>query len=374
MSTYRLKIKEKRREYPIQIVGPSDFETESLTEINPQAILDNPAFSLYCFDRESDAVLFVECDDPGTVESAPFYYQAQYDHAIGLARMPLSTFHQIAAEIELPRKGLIFVHSVGRCGSTLVSKALAAVTQVHSLSEPDDLTQLTKMAVSENAGDGWVRNALNSAVRWRCKPRAGSPAQHVAIKTRSEVLVLADFFKEIFPDEKHFFLYRNAVTWMQSYYSGYGIDRDVYDRESNKQAEESWGKILPIIQEYRHEDEPLSGIQIRVLAWITCMEGYLKLRGLKHLSATRFEDLTASPTPTLKKLFAFCEIDSVDWAAIEEVLSRDSQAGTMFDREERKKTRRELTDRMVQEVHDLVATRPLLGKADIVLEGSVKLV
>jgi len=371
MPTHRLKIKEKRREHPIQIVEPSDFESETAEEIDPITILDSPAFSFYCFDKENEQAIFVECDDPVAVESAPFYYQAQYDHTISLASMPLSMFHQLAADIKMPPKGVLFIHSVGRCGSTLVSKALAAVPQVHSLSEPDDLTQLTILKVKEKASDEWVREALISSVRWRCKARVGNAPEQVAIKTRSEVLVLADVFSDLFPDEKHFFLYRNAVSWMQSYFAGYGMDRDVYDKESNAASEKGWAEVLPIIQEYHNESEPLNGIQIRVLAWITCMEGYLRMHGLKNLCAARFEDLTKEPIPMLKQLFEFCEIGQVDWEAIHEVLGRDSQAGTIFDREERRKNHREMTLQMIQDVNDLVATRPLLRKADVVVERTI---
>ena len=116
----------------------------------------------------------------------------------------------------------------------------------------------------------------------------------------------------------------------------------------------------------------MNAIQIRVLAWITCMEGYLRLKATDiPLSCARYEDLTANPIPILEQFFAFCGIDDVNWTVIHEVLGRDSQAGTIYDREERRKQGRELTPELEQDVRGMIALRPLLSTSDVVLPGTL---
>lgn len=355
--TRRLEIEEVRREHPIRIVGPDDFSSRPAGAIDPEAVLRDPRFGLYCFDLPNDAALFVEVDDPVAVDLAPFYYQAQVEHAVGLVSMPLGVFHRLAALIPDPPKGLILVHSVGRCGSTLLSKVLQAVPSIHSLSEPDDLTQLLKHRSSDRLGE-----LLRSSVKWRGKPRAGNPADQLAIKTRSEVIAMADELGNCFPNARHLFLYRDAVSWMRSIYRGWPTDRDVYDDEANRKMAEGWARTIPLIEEYRREDKPLNAVQIRLMAWIMCMEAYLRLEQIAVPTLSiRFEDLVASPAAVLERIFEFCDIGNVDWAPIEDVLSRDSQAGTIYDRESRRENTRELSEELLRDVRELVATRPLLG-------------
>jgi hypothetical protein len=61
----------------------------------------------------------------------------------------------------------------------------------------------------------------------------------------------------------------------------------------------------------------------------------------------------------------FCDVGSVNWPFIKEVLGRDSQAGTIYDRKERSKATRELTPDLVQDIYEMLETRPLLRTPDV---------
>lgn len=374
MKTHRLTIREVRRDHPVAGVNPEDFATECGPEIDPEEVLRDPRYTLYCFDRKNGTAIFVECEDPAAIDRAAFYYQAQVEHAIGLVAMPLATFHRIGEEIPEPPRGLIFIHSVGRCGSTLLSKVLETVPGIQSLSEPDDLTQLVHSRAGEGASDEELRPLIASSTRWRGKPRVGTPAECVAIKTRSEVLVLADLIGTSFPQAKHFFLYRDAVAWMRTLFRGWPLDRDIYDEALNRKMEEGWARTLPIFRDYQRSEGPMNPIQIRILAWITCMEGYLQLLDLGiPIRAARFEDLRQDPLDILEQFFVFSQIANVDWDVIREVLSRDSQAGTVYDREQRYKQNRVLPPELEQDLRDVIATRPLLRTPDIIVPGTFSL-
>lgn len=374
MQTRRLTIKENNRQHAIPIVSPDDFTTEPAGEIDSEEVLRDPKFSLYCFDPENGRALFVESSDPVAVEQKPFYYQAQVETAIGLVAMPMETFHSVAERIPEPPKGLIWVHSVGSCGSTLLSKALAAVPEVQSLSEPDDLTHMCKLRAGKVVSEDWLRAAIKSSTKWRCKPRVGPPAEVVAIKTRSEVSVLADLIGDLYPQSKHIFLYREGIAWMRSWFSGYPPDLPMDDVAINREREQNWAKMLPLLSEYIREDKPLNAVEVRMISWITSMESQPLLREMGvPLCTVRFEDLTADPCSMLSKVFDFCEIEVPDWGSIEAVLGRDSREGTVFDREERRKNRREMPAEFVQDIRDIVATRPLLKTPDVILPGTISI-
>lgn len=372
MATTHCSILNRQKNHPINIVVPSNFELGAGESIDPGVVLRDPSFSVYCFDREREAVLFVQCPQGANIEAAPFYYQAQFESAVSVVVMPYATFHELAEKIEEPKKGLIFIHSVGRCGSTLVSKAFAAVPSIHSLSEPDDLTQMIAFRTPDGSENGWLRQMIDSSIRWRCKARHGTPAEYVAIKTRSEVLALGDILYTSFPKAKHPFLYRDGLEWMRTAFRSYPETRDVYDRELNRESAASWVKSLPTMREYLLAEEPLNAVEIRVLGWIACMEGYLQLLELgAEPFAVRFQDLITESEAMLTKLFQFCGVEITDWDAMRRVLEQDSQAGSIYAREERMKFNRQLTDELVQDVRNLIAERPLLGTPDVVLPGTV---
>ncbi len=372
MQTRHLRILKNNREHPVPVVNPADFTTEPAGEIDPEEVLRDPKFTLYCFDPENDQALFVESSDPALVEQRPFYYQGQAEFAIGLVGMPFETFHRIAEGISYPEKGLIWVHSVGSCGSTLISRALAAIPSVYSLSEPDDLTDLCKLRVQKLVDEEWLRSAIVSSTKWRCKPRIGPTPQFLAIKTRSEVSVLADLLGELYFESRHVFLYRDGIAWMQSWFGSYPPDLDMADPIINREREEIWAKMLPIVREYVREEGPMNPIQVRMLSWITSMESQpLLLQMGVPLCSVRFEDLTANPAAMVRTVLEFCEIEAGDWSRIEAVLGRDSREGSIFGREERKKLNRNLTPEFVQDIKDIVATRPLLKTPDVVLAGTL---
>ena len=370
----RYTIKEVNRPHPLQVVSANDFRIEEAGEIEPEVVLCDPRFSLYCFDLEKNAAVFVEVADSKAVDHAPFYYQAQIDHAVGLVSMPMETFHSMAREIAEPADGLIFIHSTGRCGSTLLSKALQAVPSVHSLSEPDDMTQLVLFRSDCLVPDDWLRSTISSSIKWRFKARSEDAASRVAIKTRAEVMGLSDLITSSIGPAKHLFLYRDGISWVRSVFQGKLGDGVLDDPKQNRDMEERWSHTLPMIREYRREDTPMNPIQIRILSWITAMEAYLSLRETGvPICAARFEDITSHSIPMLKQIFSFCGIDGVNWDEVGMVLGRDSQAGTVFDREERRKFHRELPDSFVSDAREMIAGRTLLRTSDVVLPGTVSL-
>jgi hypothetical protein len=125
--------------------GPSDFATHETGSIELSRVLDDPTLSLYCIDPVGRTALFVRTPPQLDLSSAPFLYQAQYTQATEAVSVPFGQLHDLATRAPIPSERLVLVQSTGRCGSTLVSQALAAAEGVVSLSEPDVYLQLHQL-------------------------------------------------------------------------------------------------------------------------------------------------------------------------------------------------------------------------------------
>jgi hypothetical protein len=134
-----------------------------------------------------------------------------------------------------------------------------------------------------------------------------------------------------------------------------------------------WAKTHRLVKDHLGDEPPLNAIQIRLLAWIMNMEAYLAMRhaGLP-ICAVRYEDLVAHPADMVSELLAYCGIQESLRPEIEEVLARDSQAGTIYARENREQGRSLIPDYVAQ-IYAMVASRPLLGSPDVVLPGTLTL-
>ncbi len=362
----RRRILEKTRLNPIQVAAANDFVSEPDGRIPDEEILANPKWGLYCLDFESDEAIFVEVPDDRAVYSAAFLYQTQSEMAVNIATMPLSAFQSIAQSIVKPADGFVFIHSVGRCGSTLLSKVFQALPRTLSLSEPDEPTRLGQLMAQGLRPADEIRDLLYSSTMWRAK-RCSWPVDRVALKYRSEVMLLAPLFAELFPDERHIFQYRNGLSWMRSVVRGWPPGTR-FDEEQTQRMIQAWSRSNPLVHELA-QVQSLNEVQIRFISWVNWMEHYSMLP--ESAVALRYEDLAGHPRSTLKALFDALKIEDVDWDALDEVLSRDSQAGTVYDREERKALRFDIPDDTIESIRELVRSRPKLGDFDVRLPRTI---
>ncbi len=178
-------------------------------ELVDLSILDQPNVSLYCLDDEAQRAIFVETPPGVDLDDAPFYYVSQYEQAQRLIAVPIADFHRVADS--LPIGDVIFIHSTGRCGSTLISQALATVAGVRSLSEPDIYTQIHTLRFADRGSDEHYQRLLASATRFYA-----SRSPTTAIKFRAMCISVGDLLCAAFPDAKNLFLYRNAEAWARS--------------------------------------------------------------------------------------------------------------------------------------------------------------
>ena len=372
MQTRRLTIKERNREHPVWVVSADDFTCEPGAAINPEVVRDDPSFSLYCLDWERQMGLFVETPVEIDLTRAPFYYQAQAEHLTGMVEMPLETFHQMAETISLPKKGLVFIHSTGRCGSTLISKVLEAAPEVNSLSEPDAFTQLVIIRDGDASKDAVITEALKSAVAWHCKPRRGQAPELVAIKTRSEVVEVAELMSMAYPEAKNLFLYRDMHSWIQSIYRIGRDDRPYYDVEMNRQMENGFAKMNPLVAKARKPEAPMHPMQIWALNWVAGIERYRNLQAQSYtVAAMRYADIVGQPDWMVAELSGLCGIEISDSVTLAQALERDSQEGTTFSRKELGGRNRQLAEEIREECAEIVRSHGEDPGPGMVLPGTV---
>src|SRR5205807_9559763 len=132
-----LVIEGKLRTSPVSVASPHDFRVRDGGRTDPRVVLQQPNLSLYCLDFDHRQALFAETLPECDLSRAPFLYQAQYEAARRLIEVPSDILQCLAAEVAIDPSRLILIYSVGRCGSTLVSRAFSEVVGVDSISEPD---------------------------------------------------------------------------------------------------------------------------------------------------------------------------------------------------------------------------------------------
>jgi hypothetical protein len=328
MQAQSFVIADKRRKNPIGLADIKDFDLREDGHVAAETILENPHITLYALDLDNGQAVFVETPPNVNLSQAPFYYIAQYEHAVRVLTVSFATMIQLAQSIIVDDKRLILVHSVGRAGSTLASQIFAQVEGVINISEPDALTYLVIVRYFQPDNTDGLSALLDATVRLLCK----TPARTAwVIKGRSFIIELGDWLHQIYPQTKNVFLYRDANTWLRSSLRAYddGVERTDEERWAVENQNREIMKIgTPLIARY-HPDKHLTTVGMLTLMWLSVMERYVKLHELGiEMLAIRYADWHSAPHETAIAMLDYCGCRPANTADIDEVLKRDSQAGT----------------------------------------------
>jgi hypothetical protein len=341
MTARRLVIEAKQRPYPLAIVGAHHFRVRDGGPVDPATVL-SPGHSLYCLRHEKREALFVDTGPETDLSSAAFLYQTQYDAARSLVAVPYDTLHALARKVRVDDRQLIMLFSIGRCGSTLASKAFAA-TGVPVLSEPDAFTQLVMLRADGRCDEATLGRLVRSCAQVTF--RANGPQ---AVKFRSCAIELAELLAASYPAARVIFLYRQADTWTQSSLRAFGAyDPAMTGGPPGGQAQPAQGPgqtavqdrlglLIPLLATYRKRlGRLLSPLESLACQWVRQMECAMSLyKAGVTMIPVRYEDLVARPRQVLTDLFARCglEPDAAAWRAVDSAFRRDSQAGTSLAR------------------------------------------
>jgi len=331
------EITDKVRKDSIGFADIKDFELKKSGQINAEEILVNEHITLYCLDFERGQAVFVETASPTVLSQAPFYYQAQYENTVRVIITSFETMIQLAQSVPVNDNQLIFIHSMGRSGSTLASQIFAQVPGVINMSEPDVLTQLVAARFTQPDKQTEIKILLNASIRLLCK----TPVQTAwVIKGRSFIIELGDWLHEFYPRTKNLYLYRDAESWTRSNLGAF-VDETKTTADQISQYENEargWMKLfIPAIARY-DSNQHLSGTGLLSLMWLSNMERYIELHqaGIEML-AIPYSSWKLDPRRTALAMLDCCGCIPNDLTLIEETLTKDSQAGSSISQDAVKK-------------------------------------
>jgi len=339
------EIAARHRENPNQIVSVADFELVERGVVEARAVLEDPHASLYCVDPKGRRALFVATPREVDLHHAAFLYQAQHRHATRAWSLSYDDFIQAASDRGALRDNVVFLYSVGRCGSTLLSRAFHSFDEVLSLSEPDALTQLL------GAGDDpEVATLLESAVRLLCKPGGRKRASHYVIKLRAQGTKLVMPLHRLFPSSRAIFLYRNAVDVVASFVRAF--------------------HPLPATVHGYHEDP----VRFLTRFWQSNLRHYLAAheRGIP-IRAFRYEDLVREPRAAFREIVRWCGTPHTGIEEAFRAFAEDSQEGSNLARKNldaRPALELGSRDELTARVRGILADDPIINDPDLVLANT----
>ncbi len=300
-------------------VGAANFKLGDERAFNAERLLSDPNFSLYCLDFENHHAYFTETPPDCDLSRVPFMYQAQYQLSTHLVRISFDTLHRLSSEVHYAQSKLLLIYSVGRCGSTLVSRALNEVEGIDSLSEPDTFTQLLPNRGSEALSYDERAALLRSCTALQCAPGLARGKDVFALKFRSDVTHLAPLFYSLLPQAKLVFLYRNAEPWARSNWRYVQVAFPGVAGTSVDSPRPDWnGRTM------------LESLAMRWLGPMQTIQEMLQ-QGIP-LFIARYEELTSHPHEVLGKMFAHCGLGSRTVGSLDTVLTQDAQEGTVLSR------------------------------------------
>jgi hypothetical protein len=372
-----LNINEKVRSNPTAFVSLRDFNVTPGGTVSLEAIAQNPNITLYALNHFNREAIFVETPPDVNLAERPFLYQAQYDNAIRLYSMSYKSFLKLANMMRQPDKQLILIHSVGRCGSTLLSTVFNNLPDVLSLSEPEAFTEIVKRREPDGSNEDEMAQLLDAVIQVQCRPTNQIAPKMYAIKFRSFSTVMIDLLHRVAPHSKHIFLYRNAEDRARS------IARAFRTVEAgNEQLDPANLRVrtqfVPLISQYadRATDGTLSKVEFSMLAWLSGMQKYLEQHAAGiPMCAVRYEDMIAKPAQIVRTLYDYCDLPTTPerMALGVKAFERDSQQGSSLARKNLKQDEQnQLTDDHLAEIHQLLAEHPTIKTTDFIVPGTIQ--
>jgi len=233
--------------------------------------------------------------------------------AVPLAHLPGLTFGQ-------PERLAHFIFHIGHCGSTLISRALAASSSVLPLREPLSLRQL---ADSQNLlpDDQW-KPLLDLVLA--AHSRVFQEGQISLIKATSTCNSLILPMMKLSPRSKSLLLYLPLESYLATMLGKQSPALDLRGHAAVRQQEwlrltgqpspltgisdppfDESGGVKPSINE-------LSEVNLAVLSWLTCMARLLQAHEqlLQRCLLLDFEDFLADPATGLEKLIDFFGLET----------------------------------------------------------------
>lgn len=371
MSAKVLHIQRKNRTPNITVVGLQDFDYREGETID-LTVVEKPNITLYCLDPIERRAIFVETPINIDLSQPPFYYLAQYEHAEKLIAVPLEELSKLVARIDRIEQ-LIAIYSVGRCGSTLLSKVFNRLDTVLSLSEPDVFSQIVGLRNGDRSNDEEIMELLKVCICLLAKQKP-QKLSCCAIKLRGIGIGLGDLIARAFPDAKSIFLYRNAEDVIKSSIRSF----DAFSKllPTIEENIDLYSRYIPLLKDYAADIDYTDSraIDLYTVGWLSKMQSYLSLheRGI-ITCAIRYEDLVTQPQEIVTSLFQKCNLPVSDIVSVLTVFKSDSQGNSTLSRENTLKNQSEPLDTLEirKKIDSLLKKHPAIKTPDFIVPDTL---
>ena len=348
-------------------VNIKDFTLRHDGEDADTQLLSHPDLSLYCLDLVRKEAVFVSTPSGLDLEKAPFYYQAQFENAEQALTVSFDTFLNLSTEIP-PVDTLVLIHNIGRCGSTLLSKAFSQLESCVSYSEPDCFTQIAFWRTLDDPRDELWKSLLPACMRFTFRDTVSRRPVTAIIKFRSGCLNLLDLFLDGFPDAKHVFLYRDCSSWVASLVGLMARHRPLPDLSREKALNNcryNNGRALDQSSfPFDQLGENVSAVERLTLSWLVYIELVTNIHQ-SHVAAllpVTYEELTADCEACLRRIFDHCDLPQDNLPSSLIAFSQDSQAGTTYARVDGNSgNKRQLTEYDRSQMQSILSLHPFIN-------------
>lgn len=369
-----LDIQARNRTTANTVVRLEDFDYREGEAIATSTIASSPNISLYCLDPQNQRAIFVETPLNIDLSQAPFYYLAQYEHAQKLIAVPFQELPSLVQNIE-PIE-LITLYSVGRCGSTLLSKVFNRVDTVLSLSEPDVFSQIAVLRNPDGSNDREIAELLTACIYLTFKPTPQGKFNRCVIKLRSFAIAVADLIALAFPNSKSIFLYRNAEDVVISSIRAFAFLSELLPAIAENI--DLYSRFIPLLKDYTNDidfSDP-QATDLYTILWLSTMQKYLSLHQQGIITcAVRYEDLVAQPQQIVSDLFQICNLPTDKVADVCEVFANDSQSGSNLSKENTSQDEVELSEipEIKRKINKLLHKHLEINTPDYILPDTIGL-
>lgn len=329
-------IADRARGFDTTAATVADFTLDDGEAADPQIVIDQPAWKLYCLDPENRCAVFVELDEAIDLADAAFLRLTQFENARRVLTVPWEALEGLSTQVPLPER-LILIFNTGRCGTTLASKVVNQADGVWSLSEPDVYEALAMKRTDSDRDE--LAGLVRACTRLLFRPPPGRSADTLAIKFRSQSLPQADLFHEVFPDAAFVFMYRDGPGWANSFARLFQ-NAGVWPRLEPDKFRMLWTALSTdrdTTYLERFVDDDPDGVPVDAFLaplWTFYIEHYLSHldKGVPFL-AIRYNEFSSDREAVTAGLLAHCGLPASALEAAMKAFETDSQAGTQLARD-----------------------------------------
>lgn len=317
----------------------NNFELDSGQTVDADQFLKEGGWSLYGVQDEQ--FMFVRLSAVEGVTQVPFMTPHQNQYAEQLLLIPFEVAHTLAQQITPPEK-IIFIHMMGRTGSTLLNKILSNVDGVCSFSEPATFRSVSYLCGQHSVTSSFCKDLLQIALLLQYGAQNYDGGFHtLGIKLRHRAMNDLFLYYDAFPVAKYIFMYREAVGWMRSFYRmlmAFGVGKGVAindvvlppEARPTPELQAIWKQISGQATDYfiTHPDYGYLE-ELLAVVWSNLMNQYLLAvgKGMPFL-AVDFKNFTHNRHASLQEIFAFTELDPHQIEKVMKMYETDSQLGT----------------------------------------------